>query len=405
MPYGYRRTLFVALVLLTVCSILPSLEVHADSLAACRAIRQKAVELFYAGKRVEALPLLEEVVKANPKDDEMLVALADSLVAHAATLTDDTAAGKERLRARDLLQRAEELGNTSPLALNLSQFLRQLPPGGAITFSGNAQVEQRMRAGEAAFAQRHFDEALENYARALELEPDNYSAVLFTANTYDRESKFVEAERWYQRAIHLDPNVETAYRYYADMLAKEGDFAEARTMLIRAAVAEPYNQAVWRELHAWAEINDMRIHLVYIGVPAQLEEGQNPERKLSPIEGAAWRAYRTVKAKWQEEGEFKKRFPHEVAYRHTLAEESDALIAAAEVLEKGKRDESLSQSGSNEEVVTLLLKLYEAGLLKPYVLFSLGDSALAKDYDHYRNNHRLKLEEYLDRFVVPPYPR
>jgi tetratricopeptide (TPR) repeat protein len=223
---------------------LPGPETHADPAAAYRTIRLKAAEIFYAGKRIEALPLLEEVVKANPKDDEMLVALADSLGAHAATLTDDTAAGKERLRARDLLQQAEELGNTSPLASNLSQFLRQMPPSGAIIFSENVQVERIMRAGEAAFAEGDFAEALKNYAKALELEPNNYSAVLFTANTYDRESKFVEAEQWYQRAIHLDPKIETAYRYYADMLAKEGDLAGARTMLIRAAVAEPYNQAV-----------------------------------------------------------------------------------------------------------------------------------------------------------------
>jgi hypothetical protein len=149
----------------------------------------------------------------------------------------------------------------------------------------------------------------------------------------------------------------------------------------------------------------MRIHLVYISIPAQLEEEQTTERKLSANEAAAWRAYRAVKAKWREEGEFKKRFPHEVAYRHTLAEESDALTVAAHVLEKGKLDDSRGQSASNDQASTLLRKLYEAGLIKPYVLFSLADSAIAKDYDRYRTNHRLKLEEYLNQFVVPPYPR
>ena len=46
----------------------------------------------------------------------MLVALAACLVEHAAAVTDQEAAGKERLRARELLDAAWKLGNTSTLA-------------------------------------------------------------------------------------------------------------------------------------------------------------------------------------------------------------------------------------------------------------------------------------------------
>ena len=116
--------------------------------------RQQALDLFAQGKRLQALPLLEDLVKANPKDDEALVALAASLVDHAVTLTDEKAAAAERFRARDLLDQAWKLGNTSPLAMNLSQFLQQLPPSGAIEFSKDPRVEQSMQAGEAAFARR-----------------------------------------------------------------------------------------------------------------------------------------------------------------------------------------------------------------------------------------------------------
>src|SRR5208337_3618933 len=76
-----------------------------------QAERQKAEGLFAQGKRLEALPLLEDLVRKNPRDDELLVALAAALVDHAATLTDQNAAAKERFRARDLVQKAWELGN------------------------------------------------------------------------------------------------------------------------------------------------------------------------------------------------------------------------------------------------------------------------------------------------------
>jgi Flp pilus assembly protein TadD len=363
--------------------------------------RQQAVTLFSQGKRLEALPLLEELVQKNPRDAELLVALGASLIDHAATLTDQDAAAKERFRARDLVQKAWQLGNTSPLAENLRQLLRDLPANGAVRFSDNPAVEQVMNAGEAAFARRDFDEALTIYAKALELEPTNYSATLFTANTYDRKNDFAHASEWYERAMRLDPDIETAYRYYADMLAKRGDMAKARRMLIHAAVAEPYNKIVWREIRAWALINNTAFKLVYLPIPrVAKDDGSIQVSGQPPQLVSAWRAYHAVIADWRKGGKFEKQFPQE-AYRHSLAEESEALSAAAMVLQTLRQDEKSAELVTGNTVAGLLLKLHEAGLIDPYVLFSLGDDGIARDYKAYRAMNRAKLEEYMDKFVMP----
>ena len=363
--------------------------------------RQRAIALFNEGKRLEALPLLEQIAQANPQNSEVLVALAASLIDHAATLNDPDAAAVERFRARDIVQRAFELGNPSPLAQNLRQLLAELPANGAITFSDNPAVGQIMLAGEAAFSRRDFDEAVEAYARALELEPTNYPAVLFTANAYDRENDFAHATDWYERAIRLDPNVETAYRYYADMLAKRGDMAKARDMLIQAAVAEPYNRIVWREIRAWALINSTAFTLVYAPIPLTKDEAKESGQSVS----SAWREYHAFKADWQKGSKFLKEFPQEREYRHSLQEESQALTAAARVLEKLNSDPKTTGLVAADSVAGLLLKLFEADLIEPYVLFSLGDDGIARDYVAYRTRSRDKLEAYLDRFVLPPAPR
>ncbi|MBV8436717.1 MAG: tetratricopeptide repeat protein [Silvibacterium sp.] len=363
--------------------------------------RQKALDIFAQGKRLQALPLLEDLVKANPKDDEALVALAASLVDHAATLTDAKAAAAERFRARDLLDRAWKLGNACPLAMNLSQFLQQLPPSGTIEFSKDPRVEKSMQVGEAAFVRRDFDEALKSYAQALELEPKNYSAALFSGNTYDRENNFAQAAEWYQRAIQIDPNIETAYRYYADMLARQNDLAGARKMLVGAAIAEPYNRAVWRELHAWAKLSGSHINMVYVSVPPP--DGKSGIVQNSAV-SSAWDAYRTARAQWQQGGEFTKHFPQQKAYRHSLTEESDALKAAAIRLVDLRAKPDTATLVAQDSAATQLLKLYDAGLIEPYVLFSLGDDGIAQDYSAYRENNRSKLENYVDQFVVPPLP-
>jgi tetratricopeptide (TPR) repeat protein len=272
--------------------------------------------------------------------------------------------------------------------MNLAQLLKQLPDSGAIKFSDNPQVEKAMRAGEAAFSRRDFDEALKNYEKALELEPKNYTAALFNANTYDKENQIGKGAEWYERAIQIDPNVETAYRYYADMLAKAGDMTKARRMLIEAAVAEPYNRMVWRELRAWAVLNHTQIAEVFVSVP--------PDKSEPGATGAAtiWRAYREVRAEWQAGGKFKKAFPEEKEYRHSLPEEAEALTAAAQVVERLKSEQT-------DQSLRLLMKLHRGGFIDAYVLFSLGDAGIARDYEAYRAKNRKRLEEYMDGFVVP----
>jgi len=293
-----------------------------------------------------------------------------------------------------------------------------MPDGVAAQFSKNPAVDQAMRAGEAAFSRRDYDEAIKNYSRALELEPKNYAAVLFIGNTFFRKNDFAKAGEWYEKAIQLDLNIETAYRYYADMLGRNGDMAKARSMLIHAAVAEPYNRMVWRDLMTWAALNDTRINFRYAGVssdPAPLQ----PTDPKTPKKGEpffdvklfaqrpkdlsdAWRAYQSVRADWKEGDKFKHQFPQELHYRHSLAEETDALTAEIRVLEKLRGDIETAELVTEDQSLVLLLKLHQAGVLEPYVLVRLGDEGIARDYSAYRAAHREKLEEYMDKFVVPP---
>ena len=381
---------------------------HTQGDAAYQAKRQQAMQLFEQGKRLEALPLLEVLVEEDAGDKEVVVALAASLVRHAATLTDQQAAGKERLRARDLLEKS---GSFSPLAQNLLQLLRQMPESGDFQFSENPAVEQAMRAGEAAFSRRDFDEAIKNYSKAVELEPKNYAAVLFMGNAFHKKNDFAKAGEWYEKAIRLDPNIETAYRYYAEMLAQRNEMAKARTMIIRAAVAEPYNRMIWRDLRAWANVNHVALDLTSVNIPDPepdpKKDGQVMALKLLPERPTglsdAWRAYHLVRVDWKQR-KFKQQFPEESEYRHSLAEETDALNAAIRVLETLRGDIETAELVLEDPSLLLLCRLSEGGLLEPYVLFRLGDEGIAKDLSGYRAKNRDKLEKYMDKFVVPPVP-
>jgi tetratricopeptide (TPR) repeat protein len=264
-----------------------------------------------------------------------------------------------------------------------------------------------MRAGEAAFAKQDFDEAIKNYSKVLELQPTNYSAALFIGDSYFSAKNFTMAGQWYERASQIDPNRETAYRYYSDMLMKNGDLEAARTKAIQAVIAEPYNSITWRGLQQWAKASQLQLTPQHIKVPStskgndsQINITFDPSQSSDSM--AVWMLYTGTRINWRNE-EFKKRFPQEKEYRHSLAQEADALAAAASML-KGSSKKKKSSAPKDPDLA-LLLKLSEAGLLEPYVLLSAADEGIARDYGVYRQENRAKLESYLSEFVVPPAPK
>jgi tetratricopeptide (TPR) repeat protein len=367
--------------------------------------RQRAFELFKQDKHLEALPLFEELALKSPEDRDVLLGLGVCLVAEATTLDDQDAATKERVRARQVLLKAKTLGSTAPLLENL---LQMLPEDGVVKYE-KTPADQAMRAAEAAFARRDFEEAIRNYSKALEYEPKNYGAVLFIGDSYFAMKNWAKAGEWYQKATDLDPDKETAHRYYADMLLKNGEVEKSRTQFIQAVVAEPYNPITWRALQAWATANKLQLKRVHVDTPNNVSQTgeKNITITMDPKEpeetSSIWLMYGLTKVKWRSD-EFKKQFPAEKQYRHSLAEEADALAAAAtvwtEVNESDKKKKKASPAPKDPNLI-LLLKLYQAKMIEPYVLLNAADEGIAQDYDGYRQKNRDKLEQYLSEFVVP----
>ena len=369
--------------------------------------RKKAFQLFNDGKHIEALPLLEELAVKSPDDREVLAALGLCLVTDAGTQDDEQTQKKELMRGRELLLKAKKLGLKSERVENV---LQTMPEDGVIRYA-DSPAGQAMKAAEAAFARRDFDEAIKNYSKVLEYEPKNYSAVLYIGDTYYAASNWSKAGEWYQKAIEADPNRETAHRYYADMLLKNGDVENSRKRFIEAVVAEPYNPITWRGLQYWARINKLELKRVHIDVPNTVtrKDDKNINITIDPSwpeeVSAVWLTYSLAKASWQGD-EFKKHFPQEKQYRHSLAEEADALSTAATVwTEAGESDKKKKKASSppKDPNLILLLKLYQAKMLEPYVLLNAADEGIARDYPAYREKNREKLEQYLSEFVVPDF--
>ena len=379
--------------------------------------RSRAMQLFEENKFADALPLLEKLAAAHPDDTVVLEQLGWATIVVAASMKDPEARKQARERARKALLRAKELGDTSELLRTGLEHLAGPDPA-EFTFSSNKDAEAAMRAGEEAHSRGDLDAAITAYQRALQFDPKLYMAALFTGDMYFKKgyqervpaTKKVQLDKageWFARAIAIDPDSETAYRYWGDALMAQGKPDEARQKFIEAIVAEPFNRTAYVGLMQWAEQNNVKLGHPNIEPLAKVNVNEDkkvdvfvdPKLRDSEDGSGVWEHYAFVRTQWVVE-KFAKAFPTEKTYRHSLQEETDALRKVAEMaadLRKSGKVKALSPS------LEILVKLNDAGLLEPYVLFARVDRGIAQDYADYRRTNRDKLKRYWNEIVVLPY--
>ena len=236
--------------------------------------------------------------------------------------------------------------------------------------------------------------------------PGSYEARSFAGDVYFRKGDTEHAGEWFQKAIDVDPNAEQAYRYWGDTLMKAGRKEPALDKFIDAVVADPYGRNSWMGLRQWAQATGATltrppIHLPQ--APAANTKGSKPgitlnlsseTLKASPDVAAAALIYSVSRATWRTET-FAKNYPAEKTYRHTLAEEVDAITLMVSVLEEAKNPVT-----DNETHLTDLIPMSKEGLVPAYVLINGADEGIAKDYPTYRNEHRELLHAYVRKYVV-----
>jgi tetratricopeptide (TPR) repeat protein len=374
------------------------------------AMRSRASQLLDESKFTEALPILEKLSKALPNDGETAFYLGFARLTSSKTLKGAPARKEARALAHADLMRARELGFKHPL---LNSLLELLPPdgGGEATYSESAEADETMRAAEVEFVQGHLDEAIAAYGRALKLDPKLYMAALFTGDAYVKKEQPGRAEEWFARAIEINPDMEMAYRYWGIGLMAQGKMTEARDKFVEAYITDPYNALARQGLVQWAQRNHFQLAHPQIDIPASVSSSAPGQSSVTLDESllkqkddgsAAWKVYTLARASWvlDKNGKnenFNRQFPNEKIYRHSLAEEIDALhqvIASVSEQMKAKKIKKLDPS------LATLMKLNDAGLLEAYILLARPDDGIAQDFAAYRKTNKDKLRRYVVEYVL-----
>jgi hypothetical protein len=188
----------------------------------------------------------------------------------------------------------------------------------------------------------------------------------------------------------------------------DGKMKEAREKFIQGLVAFPYTRTSWTGLNSWLSHN----HLAYKKIPIQLPQAPAIDAKgnssitldagsLGKNDGGeAWMMYSMNRVLWKNE-KFAKEFPQEKTYRHSLKEEVDTLSTVVTVFAETQQNK---KAKNPDPGLVMLTQFRDEGLLESYVLLLKADNGVAQDYPAYRDLHRDKLIQFVDKYVVPPAP-
>lgn len=366
------------------------------------ALRKRAQQLYDEHRLVEAMPLFEKLVAMKPESSVYHERLGFCILGYSGTLTDREEERKLRVRARQELLRAKELGDTSNLLLVLLEGLPE--DGGRTDFSSRKEVDDAIREGEAAFGRGEMDKAAEAYRRALVLDPQSYEAALFLGDVYYKQKKWDAAGEWFAVAVQVNPDIETAHRYWGDALMNAGKQTEARARFIEAVIAAPYTRTSWVGIVQWAQRHKLQLTHPRVESPNAVtdKEGKTTitidPSTLDAQDGRnRWLIYEITRTAWKLKT-FQATYPNEKEYRHSLREEAEALRLVAEMVAQDVKEKMIKKLDVS---LANLLKLHEAGLIEAYVLLARPDQGIAKDYEAYRKENREKIRKYLEEWVVP----
>ena len=358
----------------------------------------QAEALFEQQNFMGALPLFEDLHQQRPDSNVFRERLAMTLLAKASTEA-PTEAEVTRERARKLLLDAKAAGDNSNLLQILLEKL-STPVAASSGMQRSPGAESMLKA-EKAFSNGDLKKALALYKEASEADPKLYEAALFAGDTEFKRKNYDEAAIWFAKAIAINPDRETAYRYWGDTLVHSGHQKAARSKFVDAVIAEPYTKASWVGLQQWANASNARLASPPITLPKQavpdakgnVKVTIDPSTTGDPALGA-WLIYSTQPMMWRST-EFKKHYPKETVYRHSLAEEAEGLRSVIAVVKEQKIPED-----KLDPTLKSLIALDTDGMLECWILLNGADRGIVEDYAAYRATHRDLLHAYVDKYVV-----
>jgi tetratricopeptide (TPR) repeat protein len=122
------------------------------------------------------------------------------------------------------------------------------------------QFENNMQLGHNAAWEEHWKQAAAFYRRALEIVPDDPSALNSLGLALYQQGEFSQSVEAYQKVTQVAPQDPVPYEKLADLFEKQNDYAEAAKMAAKAADNYLNVRDVNKAIENWARIINLQPH-------------------------------------------------------------------------------------------------------------------------------------------------
>ncbi len=209
------------------------------------------------------------------------------------------------------------------------------------------EAEKSYSIGASYYAQRSYDAALENFQRAIEIDPDYYDPYIGVGNIWRFRRDPVQAQDFYRKAMKLDPKKAKAYEALGDLFLEMSSMDAA---LVDSALAV-YKSGLDQDSSLVDLYNGVAEIYVRMGKTAQADSVYKEAMRRFPDEISVQRL-------WAEFLYKKQRYQEAVEVLRPLVErfQSDPNVNKL----REKLAGALAEVGKYDEAVAVLAKVLEA---------------------------------------------
>jgi tetratricopeptide (TPR) repeat protein/tRNA A-37 threonylcarbamoyl transferase component Bud32 len=186
----------------------------------------------------EAIPYFEKAIQLDPNS-----ALPYAALAQAQLQKFSRGYGPEWSdRASQALAKAQSLNSDSPLVLQVAGYFR-LQHGqyeqAAEDFKRALEIaptdsDSWQRLADTYAEMNQISEAIATYQKAIQAQPDYYAPYIRFGRFYNQRGQFVEAEQLFRHAVQVAPGLAEAYWYLGLALSGQMRFAEAEQSWLKS---------------------------------------------------------------------------------------------------------------------------------------------------------------------------
>ncbi len=361
---------------------------------------EKAIETFNSGKYDKGISMMEKIKDKNPSEDnwDLLVKMYSSRYEISNKNASDPAIimlmQMGGLKQKDLYlnttESYSEMISKSREALLYSQspqasmILRIYLIDKEVDQNISSEARSEFNKAEEFFGKKEYENALLQYQKALEIQPDFYKATIYIGDCYWYLENMDSAIVYFQKGIQMHDDMLEPRKYLADALSYAKKDEEAKEACVEAICIYP-DQSMFMKYEDLLERGGKKLNKHWIPRGSEVNQKGNA---ISKVKESHWTVYQ----------EARQEVENYCTDTGIISVENDKTDA--KYLEVYSWEKMLDSSSELPEEFSFAREMRDKGYLDCYVFISVFHFDLYGQFADFSRNNKDKIKTYIKTYLT-----